>query len=124
MQRIKNYKDKVFLYVEDEDETREIFTTILEKLVSKIYVASNGIDGVELYKTYKDEIDLVITDLHLPFLSGQEMINEVRKIDEDVPILITSSFLNELPKDCDVCAVLTKPFSKTTLMEVIDECLV
>lgn len=123
MQQIENFKDRIVLYVEDEDETREILSTILKKLVAKIYVAPNGLDGLELFKEHKDDINLIITDLHLPFLSGQEMIKEIREIDDDIPILITTSFLNEIPKSCRACSVLKKPFSRKTLFQAIGECI-
>ena len=124
MQKISNFKDKILLYVEDEDETREILSTILKKLVSKIYVASNGLEGLEIFNSKKDEINLIITDLHLPFLNGQDLIEEIKKSKDELPILITTSFINDIPKDCKACSILKKPISKDSLFDAVEKCLV
>ena len=93
------------LYVEDEVEVRELTSSFLRKFVNSITLASNGQEGLDIFKKhFHDEnletIDLIITDINMPKLNGLEMITEINKIDHLIPSIVTtahndSSFLKE-----------------------------
>lgn len=78
------------LYVEDEKMIRDEFTEILEGETASLYVAANGKEGLELYKEHKP--DIVITDIRMPVMDGLEMSREILKINENVPIIVSSAF--------------------------------
>ncbi len=78
------------LYVEDEEAIREIMVEILELFVDDIYIAKNGSEGLEVYK--KQRPDLIITDIQMPVMTGIDMMKEIRKLDEEIPIVVTSAF--------------------------------
>lgn len=77
------------LYVEDDVLIQTSMVAYLNKLFQKVLVAGNGFEGLELYKTQK--IDIVITDLSMPIMNGLDMLKEIKKIDENQAILITSA---------------------------------
>lgn len=79
------------LYVEDDVEARLTTTAILEEFFDYIIVAMDGKDGLEKYQNHAQDIDLVITDLAMPYLGGISMIQHIRKINEEVPILVLSA---------------------------------
>lgn len=81
------------LYVEDEEITQKLIKKILSRYVGRTVTASNGTEGLHLYMTEKP--DLVITDLRMPGMDGLTMIQEMRKIDADCPIIVYSE-LEEL----------------------------
>lgn len=83
-------KKKTFLYVEDDAGTSEEIAFFLNNFVGKLYIAKNGKEGLELFKKHK--MDLVITDIRMSVMTGLEMIKEIKKIDEDVPIFITTAY--------------------------------
>lgn len=83
-------KKLTILYVEDEIELRDATCKFLTLMVKKVVVADNGQEGLEKFKAGK--FDLIITDLAMPKLSGTEMITEIRKIDPDIPIIITTAY--------------------------------
>ena len=79
------------LYVEDDETIREGFIHILKRIIKKtIIVAENGKEGLEKYSLYKP--DVIITDIQMPKMNGLEMIEQIRKEDKDVQIIITTAF--------------------------------
>jgi len=81
------------LYVEDDEATREAFSKFLKLRVGKLFSASSGEEGLQKYHEYRP--NFLIVDLIMPGMSGLEMIGEIRKIDRESRILITST-INEL----------------------------
>lgn len=65
------------LYVEDEKEIQEETRDFLEQLMGKVVTASNGKDGLDAFN--KEPFDLVITDLKMPKMGGEEMIRSIKE---------------------------------------------
>jgi putative nucleotidyltransferase with HDIG domain len=90
LKKIKEYaKNFSVLYVEDDLAIQESTQKYLQKLFAKVVVANDGYEGIHKYKT--QEFDLVITDLSMPKMNGIEMIEQIRALDEDKNILITTA---------------------------------
>ncbi|MEA1955368.1 MAG: response regulator [Campylobacterota bacterium] len=83
-------KNITLLYVEDNIEVRESTLELLALYYKNIVSAVDGQDGVHKFKNNK--IDIVITDINMPNKNGLEMIEEIRKIDIDIPIIVTSAY--------------------------------
>ncbi len=82
--------DLSVLYVEDEALIRIEVEELLKQLVDKLYVAENGLDALEIFKN--NRIDLIITDIKMPKMDGLTLAKEARKINPDIPIIITTAF--------------------------------
>jgi len=78
------------LYVEDNETARISTLGMLENFFEYIDIAVDGLDGLEKFK--KGGYDLIISDINMPNMNGIEMINEIRKIDKDVSVLILSAY--------------------------------
>jgi len=94
----KYISEITILYVEDDIGIRQALSTTLEMWAKKVYLAENGEKGLELFKEYKP--DIIISDVKMPKLNGIEMVKEIRKLDENIPIIFTtahneSGFLHE-----------------------------
>jgi len=85
-------KELRILYVEDDENLRLETIKIIERIFSKVDVASDGKGGFEAFKTMK--YDLVITDIEMPNLNGIEMSRNIRLIDKDIPIVVVSAYSN------------------------------
>lgn len=85
-------KQKI-LIVEDEKKIVEVIEAYLEKEGYSVYTAYTGLTGIELF--YANKIDLVVLDLMLPKLSGEEVCKKIREV-SDVPIImLTAKIKNE-----------------------------
>lgn len=111
------------LYVEDNKDTREMTSILLENLCSKLYVATNGQEGLELFKQH--HIDVVLTDITMPTMDGLEMTQAIKNLYTQVPIIIFSAYSDSkyLFKaiDMGVSNYLVKPVQTAKLEKLLDE---
>ncbi len=111
------------LYVEDDGTLRNIYQKILEYSIEKVYVASDGLEGLENYKTHHP--DIVLTDVRMPVMDGLDMIAKIREIDRKTRIIILSAFgephyfLSAI--ELGVKAYLLKPVDSALLFKTIGE---
>ena len=77
------------LYVEDNPDAREMTCMILEDFFDHIEVAVDGEDGLEKFKN--NNFDIIITDINMPKLNGLDMVDQIRKLDENISILVLSA---------------------------------
>lgn len=113
-------KDINVLYVEDEDDVREFTSKTISTIVNSVETARNGKEGLEKFQDNR-EINLILTDINMPKMGGLEMCAEIRKIDDEVPIVITSAhsdpdFLKKAI-DVKVSAYAMKPIDLYHLIE-------
>lgn len=111
------------LYVEDEEDTRIELARYLRRRVGKLYTVGNGLEGLEKFR--ENSIDIIITDLKMPLMDGLEMVREVRKIDEVIPVVITSA-LSDSDKilsamDLEVVKYVVKPINPKELVAVLSD---
>jgi len=80
------------LLIDDEEVVRETASEMLATEDLKVLTAESGADGVAIYRDRGAEIDLIILDLSMPGMSGEETYRELRKIDPDVRVVLSSGF--------------------------------
>lgn len=78
------------LVVDDDKITTSILTRMLDNYADNVIVALDGIEGLALFKKYRPEI--VLSDINMPRMGGLEMVEEIRKMDEQVKIAIFTNF--------------------------------
>lgn len=93
-------KQKNVLVVEDIVSIRNFIRLILEAQNYNVFEASNGEEGIEVYKKIGN-IDLIITDIYMPKKSGLELVVELREEYKDINVIVISdggknNFSNEL----------------------------
>lgn len=86
---LKNFN---FLFVEDEETIQKFTVKFLEKLVNKIYTAPNGEEGLKTYFEHENEIDIIITDIHMPVMNGLDMLQKIRETNDSIPVIITTAY--------------------------------
>jgi CheY-like chemotaxis protein len=83
------------LLVEDEDALRMPVAKLLRKQGFFVIEAGDGVEGVQLFQSNHDRIDVVLLDMTLPGMSGREVFHELRKLRPDVRIVLTTAYSRE-----------------------------
>ena len=79
------------LYVEDENDVREFTSKLLGSLLKNVYVAQDGLEGLKIFEEHKDDIDLIVSDINMPKMDGLSMCEAIKKINPEIPLVITSA---------------------------------
>ncbi|MDP3283014.1 MAG: PAS domain S-box protein, partial [Desulfobacterales bacterium] len=113
------------LFVDDEEMIISLGKEILEKLGYNVLLANGGKEALEVYKNNRGKIDLVILDMIMPDLSGNIVFEEMKEIDPDVRVLLSSGYsingqaADIIKKGC--CGFIQKPFNVIKLSNIIDK---
>ncbi len=80
------------LIVDDEETIREVGTDMLIDLGLSVKQASDGLQAIEVYKEYKHEIHVVILDMTMPHMGGEDTYVELCRINPDVQVILSSGY--------------------------------
>lgn len=120
-------ENTTILLVEDEDDLRDIASSLLNVLGYKVLLAEDGKAGVEIFETNKDQISAVLLDINMPRMDGGQALAEMKAIDPDVCVVIVSGFAEEaqsdILKDRNVFTTLRKPYTLSRLQETLTAAL-
>jgi CheY-like chemotaxis protein len=103
------------LLVEDEPAIRQLMVTALESAGYRVVQAKNGAEGL---KRFDETIDLLLTDLKMPYVSGIELIAELRSRRQTLKVLAFSAYPAE--PLADGVGFLSKPFVRAGLLEAVE----
>jgi DNA-binding response OmpR family regulator len=117
-------KKNIILIVEDSQVQALLLKRLLLKNNFEVFIAVNGVEGIEYTKKYKPEI--IISDISMPEMDGYEMCEKIKKNSDlkDIPIIL----LTQLSSTADILSginskadnFLTKPYSESYLLHVIN----
>jgi PAS domain S-box-containing protein len=118
---------ETILLVEDEEGVRRMASKMVESLGYTLITASDGEEGVRVAEAYDKVIDLIVTDVVMPNLSGPEMIDRLRLSLGHIPHLYVSGFtmdkLKEHGADESEQLLIRKPYSREILARRIRSAL-
>ena len=83
------------LLVDDDPAVREVGTQMVDGLGFRCLTAANGQEGLEVFRKHKAEIDCVILDLTMPEMGGEEVFRELRRLQSDVCVILSSGYNEE-----------------------------
>ncbi len=115
------YKNLTILFVEDEEETRELLKSAISDEFKNFIIAKDGLEGLEKFQEYSP--DIIVTDISMPKMDGFGMITEINKT-HSIPIIAFSAF-SETDKllraiDLKVDKYLIKPVDVEDLLDAIE----
>lgn len=115
------------LIVDDEEDLSDVFSTALTKVG---YETTNTYSAVEAWEVFKDDPDAwdaIVTDQVMPKMRGTELIERVREIRSDIPIILCTAFSETLSKtsalDLGASVFMSKPVAITDLISTVDTLL-
>ncbi len=98
------------LLVEDEAGIRATTRAYLESLGYKVLEAANGREAAQISRQYQDHIHLLLTDVVMPGMRGEELVRIIRQERTGLPVIFISGFPDLLALDAGT-TVLEKPFT-------------
>ena len=91
IEQILKYTKKLkLLYVEDNQQARESTLIILNDIFKEVIIAEDGEDGLD--KFHQTNPQIIITDVNMPYMDGLEMIQNIRKTNNDIPVIVISAY--------------------------------
>jgi CheY-like chemotaxis protein len=115
--------DESILFVEDEAALRDGCIASLKKYGYNVLSARNGREALQLFKKNFKTVSLVITDLDMPVMGGEELCRKLVELDPRVSIVLITGFLEYTSKKAlrarRIHEVIIKPFTQETLMRTI-----
>ena len=111
------------LLVDDEATVRAVGKVMLQELGYDVITATNGREALELFKLHQGKIALVLMDLTMPQMGGEDAFRELRRLDPQIRIIITSGY-NEMEVahrfvGKGLAGFLQKPFRLSALRETL-----
>ena len=118
---------ETILVIDDEEIVRSTADSALRRLGYNVITAADGARGVELLRKQGQSIRLVLLDLSMPEVSGEETMREIRKIRPDVPVVLSSGYSEAYAlrhfEDQQLAGFLQKPYTGRTLALKVREAI-
>ncbi|MFO7681027.1 MAG: response regulator [Chloroflexota bacterium] len=120
---------KAILVIDDNFAIREGLTAILFALFPEVsvYTAANGHLGIKLFQQQWQSISLVLLDMNMPVMNGEQTYEKLQKIAPDVKVIVSSSLSQDEARDRFgeqvLPTFLQKPYPTDTLFHVVKTAL-
>jgi CheY-like chemotaxis protein len=113
---------ETILLVEDEPAVRQLFAQALMRAGYRVFEARNGQEALKVFDQHGDKIDLLLTDMRMPYMGGVELAQHLRARRKTLKLLCVSGY----PAAADpelTTDFLAKPFSRDDLLAKVREVL-
>jgi two-component system cell cycle sensor histidine kinase/response regulator CckA len=114
------------LVVDDERALRQAIRLLLESEGHLVLEAANGVEALRIFRERSADVDLVLLDLQMPEMDGEETLAALRAIKPTIRVLLSSGFdateILDRVRD-EVSGVLSKPFRASELLQIVQDAL-
>jgi hypothetical protein len=111
------------LLVEDEDQVRNLTSSILSRHGYRVLTAASGAEALQIARDLTEPIHLLLTDVVMPGMNGPILAQEVRGLRPEIPVLYMSGYTDASITGEDVfagdVAYIEKPFTSAALQEKV-----
>jgi PAS domain S-box-containing protein len=115
------------LVVDDEEVIRRIAKATLELYGYNVILANNGADALRMFEQRADEINLVLLDLVMPVMGGEETYRSLRIRRPDIPVVLSSGYSDEAARERfagkGLSNFINKPYTARALAEIVRRAL-
>jgi PAS domain S-box-containing protein len=113
------------MLVDDEDAVRSVTAKILQKMGLNVISAIDGRQATEIFSEKQKEIAVVLLDLTMPQMNGEETLKELRKINPDIRVILASGYSKDIVSlrfsDQENVYCLQKPYTMAKLHSVLSK---
>ena len=113
---------ETILLVEDEPAVRQLFMLALTRAGYRVVEARNGQEALKMFDQHGDAIDLLLTDLRMPYMGGAELAQHLRARRKSLKLIAISGYAGSTEHELDA-DFLAKPFSRDDLLAKVREVL-
>ena len=118
---------ETILVVEDEEDLRELLTTMLHDYGYGILVARDGLEALERYRRHRNDIQLVITDMDLPKINGAAVSQSILSDNPGARIILISGFVEAALKNSILASgvreFVAKPYTMPQMLQIVRKVL-
>ncbi len=111
------------LVIEDEKDVRELLRDILKDAGHRVKVANDGSEGIEIFK--KNKFDLVFTDLGMPGMSGWQVAEKIKSINDKIPVVLITgwnvAFDSLAINNSGANLIIHKPFKMEQILNLVQD---
>src|SRR5262245_24573747 len=112
------------LVVDDESMVSLFIARVLRRLGYAVVLAKDGMEGLNCFHQHRDEIDMVITVVRMPGMTGPDMVEAIRRDRPHIRVLFISGYNDPMPAwVTQTCGVLAKPFGAAAFLATVEKCL-
>ncbi|GLH69600.1 hypothetical protein GETHPA_11330 [Geothrix rubra] len=111
------------LVVDDEEGIRDFVQHTLARAGFTVLQAGDGLAGLDAFREHRDNLRLVLLDLTMPRMGGEEALREMRALREDIPAVLWSGYGERADPGATALPFLRKPFNARELLAKVREAL-
>jgi PAS domain S-box-containing protein len=115
------------LIVDDDEGVQEVARSMLEGAGLDVMTAGDGDEGIDLFRRHSDEISVVLLDLTMPRVGGEDVLAEMRRIDPEIRVVLMSGYTEQRVKEKfgeeALVDFLQKPFRSEELVRTLRKAL-
>jgi len=115
------------LIVDDEESIRESAAMMLEDMGFATLTAADGVEGVEIYRQFQNDITAVLLDMTMPRLDGKGCFREIHRINPEAKVILSSGYNEQEATShfsgLKLTGFVQKPYSPETLIKAMQEML-
>lgn len=120
-----NNHNRTIMVIDDEEPVREAVKDILELVEINVLQAEDGQTGIQMYQEHQSVIELILLDLSMPGLTGEQTFHALRQMNPDIQILLSSGF-NETEVTSrlageNITGFIQKPYTLDALINKIQQ---
>ncbi|MDO8501571.1 MAG: PAS domain-containing protein [Gemmatimonadaceae bacterium] len=110
---------ETILLVEDQDAVRTVVSRMLSGVGYHVIEAFNGVEAISIFDATPERMDIILTDMSMPGMSGKELATQVRRRNAAIPILFMSGYSEDevdVTGEGSAGAIIRKPFTNDALL--------
>jgi len=114
---------ETIMVVDDEEDIRHLTRELLENLGYTVKTCEDGLKALSFFQNAPSEVDLVITDMTMPHMSGDELAARLIQIRQDIPVILCTGYSEQLSEkqalDIGIARYLLKPVQNQEMVDMV-----
>jgi CheY-like chemotaxis protein len=126
-QSVSPQEGGTILLVDDDPHVRDVASEMLAHLGFRVLTATNGREGLEVFRAHEKKITCVILDLTMPEMGGKDAFRELRNLRSDVSVILSSGYneqeVTQRFVGTGLAGFIQKPYKLANLRSVLNRVL-